>query len=145
MEKIPQEVADYLKTQKVGVLAVLMPDGSPHAASLHFAHTDDPFVFLMQTGRGSRKCEALLQNSSTRASLVIGVDLGDMKTLQLDGIARTLQEDEADAFTHTYLTKFPSKEKALKDPNTLCILFTPSWWRFTDWTGPEGRKVWSSE
>ena len=44
-------VIEYLKTQRVGVLAVEMPDGSPHAATVHFAHTESPLVFYFETNR----------------------------------------------------------------------------------------------
>jgi len=40
--QIDKKILDYLKDQRVGVLAVEMLDGSPHGATVHFAHTEDP-------------------------------------------------------------------------------------------------------
>lgn len=144
METIPTEVLAYLQTQRIGVFAIELLDGSPHAAAIHVAHTEHPFAFYMQTGSGCRKSEPLLRNGSARATLVIGMDEHNMKTLQMDGIARIPQESENDAFLDVYLSKFPSKEKRAKNPEAVFIIFTPTWWRFTDWTTPEGKKVWTS-
>ncbi|MEK7649910.1 MAG: pyridoxamine 5'-phosphate oxidase family protein [Patescibacteria group bacterium] len=139
-----QEILDYLKTQKIGVLAVEMPDGSPHAATVHFAHTEDPFEFFFETYRDSRKAEALLAKETVRASFVVGVDEKNMKTLQLDGTIRVAKPDEKEVFDAIYLAKFPSKKEKSNDPIFMYFKFTPSWWRFTDWTAPEGKLILTS-
>ncbi|MBX4199016.1 pyridoxamine 5'-phosphate oxidase family protein [Candidatus Parcubacteria bacterium] len=145
MKTIAPEALEYLKTQRVGTLAVEMLDGSPHAATVHFAHTEEPLAFYIQTGTDCRKSEALLKNGSTRASFVVGSDESNMKTLQLDGVAKVANEGEEDHFMEIYLGKFPSKEGKVKDPEALFIIFTPTWWRFTDWKTAEGKKIWISE
>lgn len=86
-----------------------------------------------------------MKNGSTRASFVVGSDENNMKTLQMDGIARVPNADEDDFFMDTYLGKFPSKEGKVKDPEALFIIFTPTWYRFTNWKTPEGKKIWISE
>jgi uncharacterized protein YhbP (UPF0306 family) len=145
MNPIAQEAVEYLKTERIGVLAVKMLDGSPHGATVHFAHTEEPLEFLIQTGTDCMKSEPLLKNGSTEASFIVGQDENNMKTLQLDGIARVATENEEDSFMDTYLGKFPSKEERVKDPEAVFIIFTPTWWRFTDWKTPEGKKIWSSK
>ncbi len=144
MSPLPIEALSYLNTQHIGVLAVEMLDGSPHGATVHFAYTDEPLQILIQTGAKSLKCEALLKNGETRASFVIGIDESEMKTFQLDGIARVAKKDEEESFINTFIAKFPSKEERAKEPGTVSIIFTPTWWRFTDMKTPEGRKVWVS-
>jgi uncharacterized protein YhbP (UPF0306 family) len=135
------EIFLYLKTQRIGVLAVEMPDGSPHAATVHFAHTEDPFVFYFETCRDYRKAEPLLRKESARASLVIGCNEADMKTLQLDGMIRLLRPEEKNMFDAVYLGKFPEKKEKTQDPRYIFFSFTPTWWRFTDWTAPQGKVV----
>jgi general stress protein 26 len=139
------ELFAYLKTQRIGVLAVEMPDGSPHAATVHFAHTEDPFVFYFETYREYRKAEPLLGKENTRASFVVGSDESNMKTVQLDGVAQLLKPDERMVYDAVYLAKFPEKKKKAEDPKFVFFKFTPTWWRFTDWTTPEGKNIWTSE
>ena len=75
-------ILDFLKTERTGVLAVEMLDGSPHGATVHFANCEGPFVFYFETNRDYRKSEALLGRPKSRASFVIGIDENIMKTLQ---------------------------------------------------------------
>ena len=141
---ISQNILDYLKTQRICVLAVEMLDGSPQAATVHFAHTEDPLVFFFETYRDYRKAEPLFGREITRASLVIGSDESNMQTLQLDGEIRFIQPDEKKLFETNYLEKFPKKKEKASDPKFVPFLFTPTWWRFTDWTRPEGKIIISS-
>ena len=140
-----KSILDYLKTQRVGVLAVEMMDGSPHAATVHFAHTDDPFIFYFETNKTYRKAEALLGREVTRASIVIGSTEADMRTLQLDGTVKLLKDSEQDLYNEVYLGMFPEKREKSKDPNFVRFSFIPTWWRFTDFTGPNGKVIISSE
>lgn len=143
------EALAYLQTQRTGVLAVEMPDSAPHAATVHFAHANEPFVFYFETKRDSRKAESIAAQGSVRASLVIGTSEADMKTLQLDGILALIPPSEESIFDQVYLGKFPEKEtkiqnESARDSEYLCLKFTPTWWRFTDWKTPDGKKIWTS-
>jgi general stress protein 26 len=140
-----KEILDYIDTQRVGVLAVEMLDGSPHGATVHFAHSDNPLVFYFETYRDYRKAEALYGKEKTRASLVIGSSESDMKTLQLDGVAELIKPEEKEIFDSVYLGKFPEKKKKSQDPKFVFFKFTPTWWRFTDWTTPEGETIYTSD
>ena len=139
------EILNYIQSQRVGVLAVEMMDGSPHAATVHIANTENPLVFYFETNREYRKCEPLFGREITRASLVIGSNETDMKTLQMDGNVRLLKTDEEKkAFQEIYLEKFPNKKAKAANPNVVPFVFIPTWWRFTDWTRPKGKIILSS-
>ncbi|MFA7286592.1 MAG: pyridoxamine 5'-phosphate oxidase family protein [Patescibacteria group bacterium] len=127
------EIFDYLNSQRVGVLAVEMPDGSPHGATVHFAYTEEPFVFFFETNRDYRKTEALFAKTTVRASFVVGTDELAKKTMQLDGIATLLRAEEKEIYDHVYLAKYPEKIKKSLDPKAVFFKFTPTWWRYTDW------------
>ncbi|HTR19136.1 MAG TPA: pyridoxamine 5'-phosphate oxidase family protein [Candidatus Paceibacterota bacterium] len=135
------EILEYLKGQRVGVFAIEMLDGSPHAATVHFANTDE-LVFIFETEKGYRKTEALVGREISRASMVVGSNESEMKTLQLDGTAQLLADEK---LKMVYLAKFPKKQGKLHDPNAVMFMFTPTWWRFTDWTAPEGKIVVTSD
>ena len=140
-----QEILDYLKSQRVGILSLEMLDGSPHAAAVHFAHIESPLTFFFETDSNYRKAEPLLKKSMTRASLVIGSDESLMKTFQLDGKVELLKSQEKRIFDSVYPGKFPGKKEKLQSSKVILFKFTPTWWRFTDWANPQGKTIWTSE
>jgi general stress protein 26 len=139
-----QEIQDFISSQRVGVLAVEMLDGSPHGATVHFAHSADPLEFYFETNRDYRKSEPLYGREISRATFVIGTDETAMKTLQLDGEVMLLKPEEQALFDSAYLGKFPEKAKKSQDPKSIFFKFTPRWWRFTDFKTPEGKKITTS-
>lgn len=140
-----QTILNYIASQRIGVLAVEMLDGSPHAATVHFAHASDPLVFYFETYREHRKAEPLFGRESSRASFVIGCDEQEMKTLQMDGVVRLVTKAKRPAFDGVYFAKFPDKKEKIDDPKMVFFQFIPSWWRFTDWKTPTGKVILSSE
>ncbi len=133
------EVLEYIQTQRVCVLAVEMPDGSPHAATVHVAAEPDGSKFYFLTPLESRKVEPLHVRPSSRASVVIGFDEANMKTVQMDGVVTFVPDQDREQFDGVYFGKFP--EKVGKFPDAVAVVFTPTWWRFTDWTTPQGKVV----
>ncbi len=131
---------EYLRTQRICALAVEMLDGSPHVATVHFAHTEEPLTFLIETSREYRKAEKVMKDGVTRASLCVGFVEGAVQAAQFDGI---LKEASAEA-VQLYLQKFPEKADKAASPTTIFLQFDPSWWRFTNWAAPGGKKVWTS-
>lgn len=138
---MPPEVYNYIKDQRVGVLAVEMDDGSPHAATVHFAYTEQPFVLYFKTSSETRKAQPLVSKRTVRASYVIGANEAEMKTLQMDGYIENVGPEEKPVFEETFHGRFPEKIKKEPDPKAVFIKFTPTWWRFTDWTQPGGKIV----
>ena len=141
---LPDIVLEYLVNQRLGVLAVEMPDGSPHAATVHFAHAAEPLRFYYETYREYRKAEPILANAETRASFVVGVDEKDMKTLQLDGIIKLIMTERQGDFDAVYFAKFPDKRKKVIEKDMIFFEFIPTWWRFTDWETSDGKMILSS-
>ena len=142
---MPPEILEYIASQRVGVLAVEMLDGAPHGATVHFAHSEKPLTFLFETYREYRKAEPLFGRECTRASLVIGFDERNMKTLQMDGVVRCMTAKErTELFDVVYLEKFPEKKIKLKNP-TWCLCFYPHLVAFTDWTSRRVRIVASTD
>lgn len=139
-----QDILNFLKSQRVCVLAVEMMDGAPHGATIHFAHSNEPFVFYFETNKSYRKAEPLFGRTETRATVVIGSTEDNMQTLQLDGIIRLLRDEEIESYTQVYLGKFPEKKAKSQNPDFVRFIFIPTWWRFTDWTGGE-KKIFTSE
>ena len=139
------DILAFLNTQRVCVFAIEMMDGSPHAATVHFAHTANPPTFIILTESKYRKAEPLHGRKESRATIVIGFAEGkESRTLQMDGVACLVSDGEGN-LKETYLTKFPNLRGKLKEPDDFFFTFTPTWWRFTDWTRPEGKTIYLSD
>jgi uncharacterized protein YhbP (UPF0306 family) len=138
------EITTYLKSQRVGVISVLMPDGKPHGATVHFAYSEEPFTFYFQTFNASRKAQSFINGQKSGASFVIGVDESTMQTMQLDGDVELISPEEKEACEAIYLGKFPEKSERAKDPKAVYFKFTPTWWRFSDLKRPEGKLILTS-
>ena len=136
-----QAVLDYLNTQRIGVIAIEMLDGSPHGATVHFAHQDEPFIFYFETNKNYRKSEPLLGREISRATFVIGSDEASPKTLQLDGVVSLISDEEKANFEQVYFGKFPEKVGKYEGPDVVLFKFTPTWWRFTDYTQPKDQRI----
>ena len=138
------EIPPFLKTQRVGVMAIEMLDGAPHAATVHFAFKEDQSVFVYETSRLYRKSEPLLNRKTSRASFVVGFEEGkNSKTFQTDGEVRLLTDADK-ALIDYYLATFPEKQAKAADPINIFFTFTPDWWRFTDWSKPTGKTIYTS-
>lgn len=136
---MPLEALKCLDSQRAGVLAVKMLDGTPHGSTVHFAYTPDPLTFIFLTTPSYRKVEPL-QQGETPATFVVGTTEELNKTLQMDGVARL---EDSEELRDIYFAKFP--EKLGKHPEDLLFTLTPTWWRYTDWTLPQGKTIWNSE
>jgi hypothetical protein len=138
----PEAVA-FLEKNRVCVMAIEMPDGSPHAATVHYAATEEP-VLLFETESQYRKAEALNHRKVSRASVVVGFTEGaNSSTLQMDGEASLVSNDDP-RVQSVYLAKFPNKAAKAMKPNTIFFQFKPTWWRFTDWSESRGKRIYTS-
>ena len=138
-------ISDYIESQRVGVLAIEMMDGSPHAATVHFAHIAGPFTLFFETYRDSHKAQALFGRAKSRASFVLGTDETTNTTVQIDGVAELISIEGKELFDSVYFKKFPKKVEKSKDPKFVCFKFTPTWYRYTSWTKEHGKEILLSE
>jgi len=132
------KILDFLKSQPVGVVSVLLADGSPHAATVHYSHKEGPLKFFIQTTNTTTKVQNLLDGKTAKASMVIGFSEQDWLTMQMRGDLRIVSDkNELDEIYKVHYQKHPDAEK-YKGPKTVFLEFTPTWWRYTDFnTEPE--------
>mgnify|MGYP001590142474 CR=1 FL=1 len=123
-----QRALDLLKNERVCALSVCLPDGSCHNAAMHFSVQENPLVVYIQTESTSIKCKKL----PTKASIVVGFSEETMQTLQMDGEIKKIEGDLTEIHK-IYYAKNPTAEQYKNDPGTVFLVFTPSWWRYTDY------------
>lgn len=124
---------EFLRENRIGVIATLLPDGAPHGATVHYAQTEGVLRLYVLTERSSRKCSGLLEGGVKRASFVIGFVEGGA-TLQFDGAVRLITDaTEFENAKQVYRSKFDTKDEFFADPDAVLLELTPDWWQFTDY------------
>lgn len=120
-------VLDFIKNNRISCLTTMLKDGQPHAAAMHFCHSENPLEFYFLTEKGSRKAAKL----PSKASLVIGFDEKHMVTLQLEGDIVIVEGDEQQKALETFHAKFNNDVSKLTEED-IFLKFTPTWWRYTE-------------
>ena len=124
-----QKVLDLVAKERVCSLSICRLDGTWDAGAMHFSHSADPFGIYIQTENTSRKCQSL----PASASIVIGFNEETMTTLQLEGQIRLVTDTaQLPAIYKIHYAKHPNAEQYKSDPATVFLIFSPTWWRYTD-------------
>lgn len=118
----------------VCVLTTMLPSGEPHSAVVHYSHTENPFVFFIQTKNDTVKVQSLLSQEIGKASMVIGLSEDEWVTFQMRGDIRIVSDaKEREYVSGIHHTKHPFALKR-QGPTTIFLEFKPTWWRYTNFT-----------
>lgn len=128
------QVVSFLSNHRVSAFTTLLADGSPHTAALHYSHITDPLTLYFTTKRTSRKMQALASGSVVKASLVIGTNDEEWKTLQMEGEVTLVSPADIERIQDIHYRKHPNAEEFKNKPETVFLQFTPTWWRYTDFS-----------
>lgn len=125
---------DFLGKHRIGSLAVLLKKDSPHASTMHYSHSNNPLEIYFMTENTSKKCEALLDGKSQKASFVTGFSEEEWITLQMDGeVSVVIDKRKLEKIHEVHFEKHPEPKKWKDDPATLFLVFKPTWWRYTEY------------
>lgn len=128
------KVSDLLDKHRVCSLTVMLPDGSPHAAALHYSHRNTPVTLFFSTENTSKKTQGLLKGEKQKASVVVGFSEEEWITLQMDGEVKAVLDDkELEEVKNVHYAKHPDSKQYENNPATIFLSFVPSWWRFSDY------------
>lgn len=121
-----------LEKERICVLSVVMADGSPHGAVVHYSQQTEPIKLFIQTSP-TVKTEAIKHAGGTaKAAVVVGLSEPDFMTLQMRGNVRLVSDvSELENIYKIHYAKHPEAEQ-YKSPKTIFLEFTPTWWRYTD-------------
>lgn len=136
-----KEIQDFVKNSRVAVFSVLRKDGTPHGATLHMSAKEDVSEIYFFTEKAYRKSEALLGGGKVPATVVVGFSEDEMKTLQLDGEAQMVSDEQLSEVQRIHFSKITEAEQYKDDPEMYFVRFTPTWWRYTAWNKNEGGEV----
>ena len=133
------QILNFITKERACVLSVILPDGTPHSAAVHYSHQNGPLKIFIQTTNTTEKVKGLLNGETGKASLVIGFSEQDWLTLQIRGDIKIVSElNQLQEIYKIHYAKHPDAEQYKNNPGTVFLEFTPTWWRFTDFnTDPE--------
>lgn len=128
------QILAFLRSHPMAVISTSdAKTGNPEAALIAFAETDDLEIFF-ETDNNARKYENLRAHPSV--ALVIGWDLNKYQTLQYEGDAHEVTEEEFERYKVLILKKnTPCTEEFLRPPRARIFKVTPTWIRLSDYTG----------
>jgi len=131
------QILEFIRTHTLAVQASVAATTSPQAAVVGFVATDD-FQLFFDSVDTTRKIVNLRRNS--RIAFVIGgMNAGDEKTVQYEGIADEPAGPELERLKNQYFVRFPDGRDRLAWAGLTYVRVRPTWLRFSDYsrTPPE--------
>lgn len=130
-------IREFIAKNRIAALTIMLPDGTPHAATVHFAHQDNPtFKLFFMTEKTTRKCSSIINGENAKAAVVIGFSEKEWVTLQMEGnIHIVYSKDLIESVKSMYFLKYPGMQKYEANPQTVFLEFSPTWWRYSDLSG----------
>ncbi len=122
------ELIEFVRARGLGVLASRGPSGSPQAALVGIAATDQGEL-VFDCSRRSRKYANIERDPSV--ALVVGWD--DEVTVQIEGRAEVLGGEDLERCKAFYFKQYPDGQGRAESPEIVHIRFTPQWLRYSDY------------
>lgn len=129
-----QQLLEFARRHVLAVQSSISSKGDPQAAVVGIV-VDDHFEIFFDTLATSRKCQNLRHDP--RIAVVIGWDLQEECTLQLEGHADEPTGDELTRFKNLYFTRFPDGVERQSWPDITYFRVRPLWARFSDFRPPQ--------
>ncbi len=129
------KVLAFLASQKLAVIATSDPvRPTPESALIAFTE-DSRLCLYFQTGKHTRKAANLKANP--HVSLVVGLSLNDMATVQYEGKALQLTSAaDLEVCKQRFIAKSsPTTAEYFNHPTAIFFKVTPTWIGFSDYSG----------
>ncbi|MDE2311547.1 MAG: pyridoxamine 5'-phosphate oxidase family protein [Patescibacteria group bacterium] len=120
-------ILNFIKSQKLAVLATVNQKSGPEAAVIEFGQTDD-LEIIFDTLTSYRKYKNLSENS--KVAIVVGWD-NDV-TIQYEGEAVELAGEEKIKCQELYFEKNPEARRWSDNPEIKYYKVIPKWIRYSD-------------
>lgn len=142
---VDKKVLDFAAKHRVSVLTIILADGNPHSASMHYAASANPFSFIFLTERESKKCKHFAEGKKYPAALVVGFSEEEWVQFQAEGEIYLIRDrKELDEGWKVYAEKFVGMDKWKDSKEDVLLKFVPKWWKYSEFK-PEPPKIISSE
>jgi len=124
----------FISEHTTATLAVSIDDnGTIHAASLLYVHSENPFRLYFVTAKTTEKYRLLHTKPSIPAAVVIGTEKGTPFTVQLRGLLQTVDPAHNTNIIEKYYEKRGNRGDDIADSKNSLLMFIPRWGRYTDY------------
>lgn len=130
-----EEVFQFMKSDRLGVLATVGEGQKPEAALMGYAVTPDMEI-IFDTVKTSRKYPNLKKNP--RVAWVLGCS--SEITVQYEGVAEELDGEQLAKYKKIYFTTFPDGPDRQGWPGITYFVVRPKWVRYCDYH-PSRRRI----
>jgi general stress protein 26 len=130
-----EEIYEFMKNERLAVLATVAEDGQPEAALMGVAVTPQ-LEIVFDTVKSSRKYPNLKKNP--RVALVVGCTTE--VTVQYEGVAEELAGEELAKYKKIYFGAFPDGPVRESWPGITYFVVRPTWVGYCDYD-PESRRI----
>jgi hypothetical protein len=124
-----EAVLEFMRAHPLAVQASTAANGAPQAAVVGVA-VSERMELVFDTLRSSRKCQNL--RHVARIALVLGWDLEEGCTLQLEGLADEPSGGDRARLQAVYLATFADGAARAEDPAITYFRVRPTWLRLSD-------------
>lgn len=131
-----EKILYFIRSHRLGVLATVTRDISPQAAVVGI-HVRDNLEVLFATYDQSRKAHNL--KSNPKVALVVGWEQG--KTVQYEGTAEELKDEELESVKSNEFANMPSSAKHVKDYEQKFYKLIPHWIRYSNISSEPWEKI----
>lgn len=121
---------EFIRSHSLAVQSTVSPDATPQAAVVGFAITDQ-LEIVFDTLLSTRKATNLRMNAKV-AFVMGGLQSGDERTVQIEGVADRPSGEELKRLTGAYYEKHPDGPRRLSWPGLIYIRVRPNWIRYSD-------------
>ena len=129
-----REVLELLRQNLLAVESTRSVAGAPQSAVVGIVASDELELFF-DTLESSRKAQNLRRDG--RISFVVGWDLADARTLQLEGVADAPAGADLERLKQLYFVHFPDGVARQAWPGICYFRVRPTWIRISDFSGAE--------
>jgi pyridoxine/pyridoxamine 5'-phosphate oxidase len=126
------ELLTFMRQHKLAVEASVSAAGAPQCAVIGIAVSEELEV-VFDTLSTSRKCANLRRDP--RLALVLGWDLDQACTVQLEGLADEPRGPELEHLKQLYFSVFPDGVERAAWPDITYVRMKPTFIRFSDFRG----------
>ena len=126
-----KRLLNFLRGERLAVQASTAVDGTPQAAVVGVAVTDS-FELVFDTLGSTRKARNLRQNPKI-AFVIGGLEDGDERTVQYEGVADEPAGAELERIQRVYYAVFPDGPSRTSWPGLIYVRVRPTWLRFSDY------------
>jgi hypothetical protein len=126
----PERLLAFLREHRLAVEASVAVAGGPQAAVVGFAVSDE-FEVVFDTLAATRKVPNL-RNDGRIALVIGGLERGDERTVQYEGVADEPTDEMLDRSKALYFAVFPDGRVRQRWPGITYIRVRPTWVRYSD-------------